>query len=89
MHRPTSVKVAGIFLMAACLLWITDSIFVTYILIQRGLAPTLQNPWFTRLLVNWGIVLAVSFWGIATSIGVFRLRPWARISILNVCVQRN
>lgn len=86
MHRPTSVKVAGIFLMAVCLLWIGDSILVAYILVDRGLAPTLQNPRFTPLLVYWGIVLAVSFWGIATGIGILRLRRWARISILALSV---
>jgi hypothetical protein len=86
MQRPTTVKVSGIFLISACLLWIGDFILVTYILIHHGLAPTLQNPRFIRLLIGGGFVLAVSSWGIATSIGILRLRAWARVSFLALSV---
>lgn len=86
MQRPTTVKVAGIVLLCACLLWIGDFILVTYILIDNGLALTLQNPRLIHLLVGGAFVLAVGFWGIATSIGIFRLRGWARISIIALSV---
>ncbi len=69
----------GSFLMSALFLLISAVLFFS--LLSRGQPPL---PPEAKVGMGLGLVMfgALSVWGIVTAIGLFRLRNWARISIL-------
>jgi hypothetical protein len=82
LSRPAGVTVSAIFLILGSVLIALMGVFMLF---AHSFVPptTLQPPFFKAIMV---IIAAVFFacalWGVLTAVGLFRMRRWARISIL-------
>jgi len=81
-RRCAAMTAAGLILLvfSAALLFITVS---TPILL-RGRLPQYSWP-LVRKLINFESQAVLALWGIATAIGILRLRSWARVSAVLIC----
>ena len=85
MKRPAGVVASAIVLGLVGLLQIVLALgMAAAVVVSRGEKATVQQPaWVGGMM--WAVCamfVLVSAWSIATTIGVFRLRQWARVSIL-------
>src|SRR6267154_2357932 len=81
MKTAASVTLAGNFAIAgSCLTLTTGALFgLQYLyLLESALDPSSQTIFLKITLV----LFVISFWGLVSGLGVIRLKPWARISIL-------
>ncbi len=82
MNRPGGVTVSAVFLILGSLL---TAVMGAVLLVAPSLAPptTLQPPFVKAIMVSTAVVfLGCALWGVLTAVGLFRMRRWARISIL-------
>ena len=76
MKRPTTLTIAAILLLLASAFLVLSFLGAPYVLHR------LQRPVNPRFLF-WAIPnLGIAAWWAATAVGILRLRPWARVSIL-------
>lgn len=88
MKRSGGVTAAGVVLVAgSALLLLLALATVVMILFVAPKTTAAQNPLQPGIAILGGVFyLALAGWGIATAVGIFRLRPWARISIFTMSV---
>lgn len=82
MNRPAGVTVSAVFLVLGSLFVALMGVVMPF---ARSFAPptTPQPPFFgTIMLVASGMFFGLALWGVLAGVGLFRMRPWARISIL-------
>ncbi len=87
MKPSTTIKVAAVALVLAGLLLLIVSVFIpTNFILQQQTILTNSRPRLIRLLLFDVAEVALATWLFATAVGLFRLRPWARVSILTLSV---
>jgi len=80
-----SIVAAAIIAILAALLLLVGCSFAflgTLLFPSPHVTPPLPPPVRAVMMVMWGVMMAVSVFGIITGIGLLRLRNWARISVL-------
>ena len=87
MSRPASVTAAAVVVVAGSVFAIIGGIASVYFALSpgfRAMRPQAANPTFVTgiLIALAAITLAFAAWGIATSIGLVRMRSWARVSLV-------
>ena len=82
MRRSIGVTISAILVLIGSLLWLAISLLTAIaVAFQPVQAP--PSPWIQRSAVAVaGLLTVCSLVGLATSIGLFRLKRWARISLL-------
>ena len=86
MERSGGVTAAGVVLLAGSAILLLVALATAFAIpFIDSKAPAAQLP-PGALVTAIAFYLALSGWGIGTAVGLFRLRPWARISILTMSV---
>ena len=79
-NRSQGVTVSAVLVLLGSLFWLLMAIFM-YVAVE--IVPQLSDPIVRRTThFFYGLPAILSLLGIATAIGLFRLRSWARISLL-------
>jgi len=83
MTRPASVTVVAVFTILGSLFTLLMAAVVGLVM-HMPLPAGVQQTSFNRyaMLFTAGLFSALGVWGIVTAIGLFRMKPWARISTL-------
>ena len=86
MKRSGGVTAAGFVLLVGSAILLLIALAAAFVIpfVASKLAPA-QYP-AGSVAVSIAFYLALAGWGIGTTVGLFRLRPWARISILSMSV---
>jgi hypothetical protein len=82
MNRPGGVTVSAVFLILGSLFTALIGVFMLF---ARSFVPptTPQPPFLTAIMYAWaGMCFAFALWGVLSGVGLFRMRPWARLSTL-------
>ncbi|HEV8385754.1 MAG TPA: hypothetical protein VGQ11_12855, partial [Candidatus Acidoferrales bacterium] len=82
MNRPAGVTVSAVFLILGSVL---TALMGLLMLLARSIAPPVpsQPPFYDAIMVASSVTfLGFAVWGGLTAAGLFRMRRWARISIL-------
>ncbi len=84
MKRSISVTLVGILAFLGSLLTLAFGVFATVVLTVSGASNPAMNVPGAKAVGMFGLALLFlsSIWGVATGIGVFFLKRWARISII-------
>ena len=82
MRRSIGVTISAILVLIGSLLWSAISLLTAIAVAFQPVQPP-PSPWIQRSTVAVaGLLTVCSLVGLATSIGLFRLKQWARISLL-------
>jgi len=82
MNRPAGVTVSAVFLILGS---VPTALMGAFMLFAHSFVPptTLQPPFVKAIMViTAAVFFGCALWGLLTAIGLFRMRRWARISIL-------
>ncbi|MFI5118737.1 MAG: hypothetical protein ACHP8B_18780 [Terriglobales bacterium] len=84
MKRSASVTVVAVFSLLGSLLILAMGLLMAFALVITGKSnPALKEPAAViGMLVGMFFLIGPAIWGLATSIGLFQLKRWARLSIL-------
>lgn len=82
MTRSIGVTVSAVVVLLGCLgMLFLGALTLAAPFLPKGPAAPPAPP-FILMLISASMIFALAAWGILTAIGLFRLRPWARISML-------
>jgi hypothetical protein len=82
MKRSIGVTISAILVLIGSLLWLAISLLMAIAMAFQPV-PASPSPWIQRgAMAVAGFLTVCSLVGLATSIGLFRLKRWARISLL-------
>jgi hypothetical protein len=82
MSRPAGVTVSAVFLILVSL--VTALMGAAMLFVNASVPPITPQPPFVQaiMVITAAVLFGCALWGVLTAVGLFRMRRWARISIL-------